>query len=319
MATHRVTEHNWNDPSFWSALSFWTGDTLDLRALDGRVRVSMTDRPAGQDTVLVLQGDGMTFRVGRPGTAGCDATLSAGGFPAAGDLLPGSGAAQAPGGMVAGLRPDPRSDVEVGSALFCAGTLIRTEAGDRPVEALDAGVSVLTRDSGFQSVRRVGHIRLSDDDLWAVPDLRPIRIAPGALGARQPGRPLLLAPRHRVLLHGLGCDLYHRAKDALVAAAHLLEWNDVELVDGGPVHYVDLQLDTPELVLASGAWVESGRLGQSLRATMRAQADDAAVSRGMSDPSAPAHAAEGKAWRAVPIRDGQGPGRGADSVPPDAP
>jgi hypothetical protein len=75
---------------------------------------------------------------------------------------------------------------------FCPGTLIRTDRGDVPVEALTTGDRVITASGTSRPIRWLGHRRL---DLTRHPTpgrVRPIRIRANAFGEALPRRDLLL-------------------------------------------------------------------------------------------------------------------------------
>ncbi|GAN80978.1 Hint domain-containing protein [Acidocella aminolytica] len=85
---------------------------------------------------------------------------------------------------------------------FCAGTLISTPNGDRPVETLEAGDLVLTVDGDAVPVRWIG--RRAVEPRFADPlRSQPIRIRQGALGNGLPARDLLVSPDHAMFLDGL--------------------------------------------------------------------------------------------------------------------
>jgi hypothetical protein len=140
--------------------------------------------------------------------------------------------------------------------------MIRTDTGDVAVEDLAPGDAVLTRDNGFQILRWIGQCHLSADALSVQPHLRPIEIAPGALGPHQPSGPLRVSPQHRVLLHGFGGEMLYGESEVLVAAAHLLPWQGVRTARCAAVTYVHMLFDRHEIVLSGGAWTESFQPGE---------------------------------------------------------
>lgn len=111
---------------------------------------------------------------------------------------------------------------------FVNGTLIQTDAGDVPVEELQAGDRVLTRDHGWQKVVWVGARQMS-----GLPAARhaPIRIAAGVFGKGLPARDLLVSPQHRILLGDWRAELLFGVPEILVAAKHLVNDTTVR-VDG---------------------------------------------------------------------------------------
>ncbi len=83
---------------------------------------------------------------------------------------------------------------ETAAVAFARGTRITLADGSqRPIERLEPGDRVLTRDSGPQVLRWIGC-----DTLRAAGPFAPIRIAPGALNNTGP---LLVGPAHRLFVY----------------------------------------------------------------------------------------------------------------------
>ncbi|MEM8870145.1 MAG: Hint domain-containing protein [Pseudomonadota bacterium] len=138
------------------------------------------------------------------------------------------------------------------------GVLVMTEHGARPVEDLEVGDLVLTRDTGLQPVRWIGSRTLSGHNLAAKPDLRPIRIAAGALGDALPTRDLLVSPHHRMMIGGWRAQVLFSLPEALVAAKDLVNDQSVR-VDAAPdgVDYFHVMFDQHAIIYAEGAETES--------------------------------------------------------------
>jgi len=145
---------------------------------------------------------------------------------------------------------------------FTPGTLIDTPGGAVPVETLAVGDLVLTRDNGPRPIRWLGQVALDAARLAAEPSLRPVRIAPGALGDGLPRRALLLSPQHRVLLSGWRTELMFGTDEVLAAARHLVNGDTIAVADDvARVHYIHFMFDRHEVVLAEGVATESFRPG----------------------------------------------------------
>ncbi len=132
-------------------------------------------------------------------------------------------------------------------ACFCSGTLIATQSGDRPVEQLAIGDRVRTAGGALKPVLWIG--RRSYDRRYAAgkPHLQPVRIRAGALGDDLPHRDLLVSPGHAILV-----------QDALVPAGLLV--NDVSILpdeEEDDIHYLHVEVEGHELLLAEGAVAES--------------------------------------------------------------
>lgn len=168
------------------------------------------------------------------------------------------------GDLTEGTDPGPGTP---GVPCFAAGTRIRTDSGERPVESLAVGDMVMTLDRGLQPVRWIGRARLLAAELADAPNLKPIRIAAGALGKGKPVRPLVVSPQHRLLVASPVAERMFGASEVLVAAVKLLDLPGVERVaDRKGVEYVHLLFDRHEIVLADGAPAESLYLGPMARA-----------------------------------------------------
>lgn len=141
---------------------------------------------------------------------------------------------------------------------FASGTGIKTIKGVVSVEDLEIGMRVLTMDTGFQAIRWIGSRHLTKAELDANPNLRPIRIAAGALGANTPENDLVVSPQHRILVRSIVADRIFGANEVLVPAKLLLDYPGVsidETCDG--VTYWHFLCDDHQIVYAEGMPAES--------------------------------------------------------------
>ncbi|WP_299545966.1 Hint domain-containing protein, partial [uncultured Tateyamaria sp.] len=158
------------------------------------------------------------------------------------------------------------SEIEQIIICFTPGTRIATPRGEIPVERLNAGDKVITRDNGAQTLRWVGRRDLTPDEMRANDAFQPILIREGALGKGLPDRDLLVSPQHRMLINSDLAEVMFEEREVLVAAKHLTGLDGVDQVQTGAVSYLHLMFDQHEVVLAEGAWSESFQPGdQSLR------------------------------------------------------
>ncbi|NIZ60434.1 2,3,4,5-tetrahydropyridine-2,6-carboxylate N-succinyltransferase [Sedimentitalea sp. CY04] len=132
---------------------------------------------------------------------------------------------------------------------FVAGSMIRTPYGELPVENLQPGDLVMTRDDGAQPIRWVG-ARLVE----AEGDFAPIHIRAGTFGAH---RDLQVSPQHRVLVRDSLAELLFGEAEVLVAAKDLLNDRSVTRCPGGEVTYVHLMFDRHQVIFSEGLETES--------------------------------------------------------------
>ena len=141
---------------------------------------------------------------------------------------------------------------------FVAGTLIETDAGPRPVEALAVGDRVLTMAGGYEAIRWINARTCGAAELAAHPKLLPIRIAADALGPGVPRADLCVSPQHRVLVRSAIAQRMFGSREVLVAANKLLALPGVTSAAAArEVTYVHFMCDAHQIVYANGAPTET--------------------------------------------------------------
>ncbi len=132
---------------------------------------------------------------------------------------------------------------------FVAGTRIRTERGDIPVEALRVGDLVETRDNGLQPIRWIGNRMVEATGKFA-----PIVIERGTMGFHDT---LVLSPQHRVLVSHHMAELLFGEDEVLVAAKDLVNDCSIWVREGGTVDYFHLLFDEHQIIWSEGLQTES--------------------------------------------------------------
>jgi len=127
-------------------------------------------------------------------------------------------------------------------ACYCAGTLIRAEGGEMPVEQLAIGDRVWTLEGGLQPIRWIGSRSYSGRFLAGRSHLQPIRFRAGSLGNGLPRRDLLVSPKHAMFLDGV-----------LIAAELLLNGVTIDQVTADRVDYFHVELEHHAVIWAEGA------------------------------------------------------------------
>lgn len=159
---------------------------------------------------------------------------------------------------LATTRVDPRKQQADGTICFTPGTRIQTPNGPIPVQELQEGDRINTKDDGPQTIRWIGTRRISGGRLVAMPHLRPVRVQAHVLGQGEPDEDLILSPDHRLVVKGaVALSLFNR-HEVLVTARDLI--NDTSIMPDYRclgATYIHLMLDAHQVVWANGVEVES--------------------------------------------------------------
>ncbi|QUJ76857.1 Hint domain-containing protein [Sulfitobacter albidus] len=153
---------------------------------------------------------------------------------------------------------DTAAPQQGGVICFTPGTMIRTAYGVEPIETLREGDLVQTKDNGLQPLNWIGQRRMSGARLFAMPYLRPVRIAGDALGMARPDQDLLVSPEHRLLIKGPQALSLFNTPEVLVTAKDLINGSTIT-VDTSlrEVTYIHVLLDQHQVVWANGVETES--------------------------------------------------------------
>ena len=153
------------------------------------------------------------------------------------------------GGLALELTSDGRggTDVTVGVACYCPGTLIMTDRGEQPVEALAIGDAVTTASGQRRPIKWIGRRSYTGRELAGRKHLLPIRIAAGALGDGLPHRDLRISPLHAMLLDGVLVPAW-----LLVNGTSIIQESGCRRVD-----YIHIELETHDAIWAEGAASET--------------------------------------------------------------
>ena len=141
---------------------------------------------------------------------------------------------------------------------FVKGTGILTPDGEKPVETLCDGDSVICGDGAHRRIKWIGGREVHADELARSPDLRPVVIRAGAIDENCPTKDLGLSPQHRVLLTDWKAELLFGEDEVLVSAQSLT--NDMSVVTDyacQEVTYFHILLDSHQTVFANGLECET--------------------------------------------------------------
>ncbi len=156
---------------------------------------------------------------------------------------------------------------------FAAGTEIITSKGPKKIENLEVGDKVFTMDNGMQPVRWIGSRKVNSLELAVSPNLKPIRIAAGALGNGTPTSDLYVSRQHRILVRSKIAERMLGDTEILVPATKLVHLPGIEVVeDLEHVEYFHMLFDRHEIVFSNGAATESLLTGPEALKSVSAEA-----------------------------------------------
>lgn len=139
---------------------------------------------------------------------------------------------------------------QVACVAFTRGTHITLGTGAQvPIEDLQPGDKVLTRNAGVQRVTWIGQ-----STTRAVGEMAPILIRAGALNNT---RDLLVSPDHRLMVYQRRDEIGAGQPEILVRARDLVNGHSVVVQDGGFVDYFQILFDRHHIIYAEGIAAES--------------------------------------------------------------
>lgn len=166
-------------------------------------------------------------------------------------------------------RPADAGPQQSGVICFTPGTRIRTQDGTRLIEDLREGDLVQTKDSGLKPLRWIGTRRMTGARLFAMPKLRPIRIAGDAFGLQRPDEDLLVSPEHRMLVRGAAAQSLFNTSEVLVTAKDLINGRSITVdMKVREVTYIHVLLEEHQILWANGLETESFHPASAAFATL---------------------------------------------------
>ncbi len=124
-----------------------------------------------------------------------------------------------------------------------AGTTVMTLDGELPVEHLNVGDSVITRDTGMAVLRDIRVLEVA---------MTPIRIKAGSLGHTRPDRDMLVAPGALIHIRDWRAEALFGKKSALVPARRLADGEFVAEQATQTVKVYELIFDRQHILYADG-------------------------------------------------------------------
>jgi hypothetical protein len=160
-----------------------------------------------------------------------------------------------------------------GVPCFTRDTVILTQTGQRPIQALSIGDMISTLEDGLNPIRWIGHRSFDRAALLDNSRLWPVRILSGALGNGLPRRDLLVSRQHRMLVQSKIAERMFGTSEVLVPAIKLTALPGIfvdETVAG--VEYFHLLFDRHQVIFAENAPTESLFTGAEAMKSLGAEA-----------------------------------------------
>lgn len=147
----------------------------------------------------------------------------------------------------------PARHVESRSTLnaLVAGTVVLTMDGALPVEFINAGDRVITRDSGVSVVRALRPSTVRVDT---------VQIRKGVMGTMRPDRDVTLPADQEILLRDWRAETLFGEQVAMVPAARLVDGEFIRHTGVQQLDLIELLFDAPHVIYADGLELASGVL-----------------------------------------------------------
>lgn len=148
------------------------------------------------------------------------------------------------GGRMTPARQGAPSEPATG---ILAGTIILTQRGEKPVEALRPGDRIITRDAGFVALRNIHSTEAR---------VRTIRILAGSLGDTRPEDDLDLPANQKILIRDWRAPALFGRPQALAEVAALIDGEFIADRGHSNQQLYHLAFDDSHIIYAGGIEVE---------------------------------------------------------------
>lgn len=129
---------------------------------------------------------------------------------------------------------------------LCAGTTIMTMKGEVPVEHLQVGDRVITRDAGMSVVKAIDS---------KTTKMKPILIKAGSLGHTRPDRDMMVAPGTPLNIRDWRAEALFGQKQVVVEASRLIDGEFLAHQDMQNVEVFNIRFDSQHIIYADGVEV----------------------------------------------------------------
>lgn len=145
------------------------------------------------------------------------------------------------------------------------GTILMTREGETPVEWLESGDEVLTRDRGFVPILWINRTKLNRKELRDFPEYAPVSLLKDRVEPGIPAHDMVVSPRQLILVRSSLAQKDFGSSEVLVPANAIGDQVDpTELKWDARVSYAQVLLPAHQTFIAEGLWLGSlftGTLG----------------------------------------------------------
>lgn len=131
---------------------------------------------------------------------------------------------------------------------IAAGTIVLTLNGEMPVENLNVGDRIITRDTGIATLRAVRMRKVT---------FTPYKISKDRLGNGRPVADTLVAGDQHILLRGLLSQALYNTDSALVPVSKLVDGEFISRCDEQTLNIYELEFDAAHVIYANGLEIAS--------------------------------------------------------------
>lgn len=145
------------------------------------------------------------------------------------------------------------------------GTILMTREGEAPVEWIEAGDEVLTRDRGFVPILWINRTKFARKDMRQFPEFAPVTLPANCIEPGLPAQDITVSPRQLLLIRSALAERDYGSAEVLIPALAVGQQADpVDMTWDTRVSYAQVLLPSHQLLVAESLWLGSlftGSLG----------------------------------------------------------
>jgi hypothetical protein len=126
---------------------------------------------------------------------------------------------------------------------IASGSIVMTLDGEMPVEFLNSGDRIVTRDTGMSVIRSVRSFQTT---------CRAVRLRAGSLGHTRPDRDVVLSADQHVLIRDWRAEALFGGKRAMVPASRLIDGEFVTDLGEIDMLLYQIEFDSPHVIYVDG-------------------------------------------------------------------